>query len=98
MPGYSRPKAPGAPAAKELRQLKMPRPTSKHRKVRLTLELPVGTREAIDRIADRTCAESTTEVIRRAVSLYAMVTTTLADRKATLWVKDADGTRQVLIV
>lgn len=53
----------------------MPRPPSTEPRVRLNLEIPIQVRERIDRIKGLIEADSSTEVIRRAVSLYELLLT-----------------------
>lgn len=43
------------------------------KKARLTLELPLQTRQQMDEIAAQTGAASVTEVIRKAVALYGLL-------------------------
>jgi hypothetical protein len=51
----------------------MPRTASRIAKTRLTLEVAVCVRDQMESIRDRVGADSITEVIRRAVALYASV-------------------------
>jgi hypothetical protein len=49
----------------------MSRSPSTHAKQRLTLELPTAVREQMEELRASTHAESVTEVIRRAIAVYA---------------------------
>lgn len=48
----------------------MPRPATRFVRVRLSLEVSQPTKDQIDSVRDRIMADSTVEVIRRAVALY----------------------------
>jgi hypothetical protein len=48
----------------------MARPPRTQPKFRLNLEMPEATKESLDRLKDATQADSTTEVIRRALAVY----------------------------
>jgi hypothetical protein len=48
----------------------MARPSRTQPKIRLNLEIPEAAKESLDRLKDTTQADSTTEVIRRALAVY----------------------------
>lgn len=68
----------------------MPRPPSTEPRVRLNLEIPVRVRERIDRIRGMTEADSSTEVIRRAVFAYEL----LLALKGQVVIRLPDGSEQ----
>lgn len=75
----------------------MPRPKRADPKVRLNLELSEPTRDRLERLRVATEADSMTEVIRRALSLYEMVLTASNEGAQTIR-RDADGTERNLLV
>ena len=73
----------------------MPRPPSTEPRVRLNLEISVQVRERIDRIKVLTEADSTTEVVRRSLSVYE---TLLNLETGRLILRLPDGTEKDLIL
>lgn len=69
----------------------MTRPKSVVEKSRLTLEIPVKVREQMDKIRHMTGAESVTEVIRRAVALYATITEMSLGKQMRVVMRDKNG-------
>mgnify|MGYP000623783180 CR=1 FL=1 len=69
----------------------MPRPASKEARVRLNLDLPERVRERLDRVKEMSEADSITEVIRRALSVYDELLTATRDKGYTLVLRSADG-------
>lgn len=68
----------------------MPRPSRTEPRVRLNLEIPIRIRERIDRIRGVTEADSSTEVIRRAVFVYEKLLTL----KGQVVIRLPDGSEQ----
>lgn len=76
----------------------MPRPASKEAKVRLNLEIPERVRERLVRVQELSEADSLTEVIRRALSVYDALLTTVRETGAKVVLRDPDGTEQELFL
>ncbi len=71
----------------------MPRPKRKSRKVRLNLDMPEAVKERLEVLRDDTQADSMSEVVRRALAIYELIS-----REAALGskfiVKSSDGTER----
>ena len=76
----------------------MPRPASKEAKVRLNLELPERVRERLERVREMSEADSLTEVIRRALTVYDALLTTTREEGAKVMLRNADGTEKELLI
>lgn len=67
-------------------------------RVRIQLEIPEKAKARIERIRALIEADSLTEVIRRAITLFDMVTDAVKNRGATLVLREKDGKEQMLVV
>ena len=74
----------------------MPRPASKEAKVRLNLDLPERVRERLERLQDMSEADSLTDVIKRALSVYDALLTTIQEEGGKVVLRKPDGTEEVL--
>lgn len=72
----------------------MPRPPSTSPRVRLTLEVPLSVRERLDLLRGLTEADSSTEVIRRALIVYEKLLTL----DGQLVVRLPDGSERVILL
>lgn len=72
----------------------MPRPSSTEPRVRLNLEISVSLRDRMDYLKKLSEADSTTEVIRRAVMVYEKLLTL----EGQLILREADGSEQQLLL
>ena len=75
----------------------MPRPASTEAKVRLNLELPERVRERLERVRVMSEADSLTEVIRRALSVYDTLLTTTIEEGGKV-ILQVDGKERELII
>lgn len=78
--------------------MKMPRPAKKKEKTRLNLELSADARKRLEALQVATDADSMGEVVRRALSLYEMVTDELGRKSSRLVVIRDDGSEVELRV
>ncbi|KYF80443.1 hypothetical protein BE20_24815 [Sorangium cellulosum] len=76
----------------------MSRQASKEAKVRLNLELPERVRERLERVRELSEADSLTEVIRRALSVYDALLTTTHDEGGKVVLRSADGNERELLL
>ncbi|MDC3955182.1 hypothetical protein [Polyangium jinanense] len=76
----------------------MARMASKDEKVRLNLEVPKRVRERLERVQEMSEADSLTEVIRRALTLYDALLTTAREDKGKLLVRYEDGSERELML
>ncbi len=74
----------------------MPRPASKEAKVRLNLDLPERVRERLERLQELSEADSLTEVIKRALSVYDALLTATLEEGGKLVLRKEDGSEEVL--
>ncbi len=74
----------------------MPRPASKEAKVRLNLDLPERVRDRLERLQDLSEADSLTEVIKRALSVYDALLTATREEGGKLVLRKEDGSEEVL--
>src|SRR5262245_57595881 len=74
----------------------MPRPASKEAKVRLNLDLPERVRERLERLQVLSEADSLTEVIKRALSVYDALLTSTREEGGKLILRKEDGSEEVL--
>lgn len=75
----------------------MPRPASNETKTRLSLELPERVRERLERVRVMSEADSLTEVIRRALSIYDTLLTTVIEDGGKI-ILQVDGKERELII
>lgn len=76
----------------------MPRPRRENKKVRLNLDMPETVKERLEEIRDVTYADSMSEVVRRALAVYELVTRETA-RGSVFIVRSSNGSeRQVEIL
>jgi len=75
----------------------MPRPANAEAKVRLNLELPERVRERLERVRVMSEADSLTEVIRRALSIYDTLLTTAIEDGGKIILR-VDGKERELII
>lgn len=75
----------------------MPRPASTEAKVRLNLELPERVRERLERVRVMSEADSLTEVIRRALSVYDTLLTTTIEEGGKVILQVGDEKRELII-
>lgn len=73
----------------------MPRPANTEPKVRLSLELTERVRDRLERLRQQTEADSLTEVIRRALTLYDMV---VNDSNGRVVIRSKEGVEQEIVV
>lgn len=76
----------------------MPRPASKEARVRLNLDLPERVRERLERVRELSEADSLTEVIRRALTVYDTLLTTTREEGAKIKIHNSDGTISDLFI
>lgn len=76
----------------------MPRPARNEAKVRLNLELPERVRERLERVRVMSEADSLTEVIRRALSVYDALLTSALEEGSKVVLRNADGTERELLI
>lgn len=77
----------------------MPRPASTEPKVRLNLELPERVRERLERVREMSEADSLTEVIRRALTVYDTLLTTTVEDGGKILIQTPDGeTKELFLV
>jgi hypothetical protein len=75
----------------------MPRPANTEARVRLNLELPERVRERLERVRVMSEADSLTEVIRRALSVYDTLLTTALEDGGQIILR-VDGKERELII
>ena len=71
----------------------MPRPKRKTKKVRLNLDMPESVKERLEQLRDNTHADSMSEVVRRALALYELVTREVV-QGSSLIIKSSNGSER----
>ena len=73
----------------------MPRPSRKHPKIRLNLDMPAEIKSQLEDLRDLTHADSMSEVIRRAIAVYDFLLNEKANGGVTI-VRLKDGSERQL--
>jgi len=76
----------------------MPRSPNTELKARLNLELPIQVRERLEEIRVLSEAESVTEVIRRALSIYDLLLNMTVKEHGKVVIRSVDGTERELLL
>jgi len=76
----------------------MPRSPNTELKIRLNLELPIQVRERLEEIRVLSEAESVTEVIRRALSIYDLLLNMTVKEHGKVIIRSIDGTERELLL
>ena len=76
----------------------MTRTAQTERRVKMSIEVPETIKRLIEELRVETGADSMTEVIRRALQLYAHATRVKKVEGRTLFIRDADGTERELLL
>lgn len=74
----------------------MPRPSKTTETVRLTIEMAVGVRKQLEHLRDRINADSLTEVIRRSLAAYDLLTSATACG-GRIVIQTADGEKELIL-
>ncbi len=75
----------------------MSRPVNKEARVRLNLDLPKRTRDRLERVREMSEADSLTEVVKRALSVYDVLLTAKFERNGRILLKTSDGESELLL-
>ena len=76
----------------------MPRSPNTELKIRLNLELPIQVRERLEEIRVLSEAESVTEVIRRALSIYDLLLNMTVKEHGKVVIRSVDGIERELLL
>lgn len=75
----------------------MPRIKGDHSRVRLTLETSEPVRKRLEDLRNTTEADSLSEVIRRALTIYETFVVRTKDEKCKVFVRDEDGSEREIV-
>ena len=70
---------------------------SRAKKYRVSLDFPIQVKDTLEEIRDRTGATSVTEVIKRALAVYKVISEILAEGE-TIRVRGKDGEERQLVI